>query len=207
MAYNTQAKLFASDLSNYSEIRRGLSPAMRKATPTLKELKSVDAATQQGLINALNDWRRQGQAQKIQASQLATGIGTVFSSAAKSPYYSNEDKITLYTAGIKIKMKDPDVVEWDIRENLSANDRLRNQDFYKAKYYYDGNEWDPTLATNSMLTSFIEGGGLVSASPDIIEKTFAELTRRFGGNSEEEQAQQMAGYHNEIMNIAKLFMI
>lgn len=207
MAYNAQAKLFASDLSNYSEIRRGLSPAMRKATPTLKELKSVDAATQQGLINALNDWRQQGQTQKIQASQLSKGIGTVFSEAAKSNYFSNEDKITLYKAGIKIKMKDPDVIEWDLRENLSANDRLRNNDFYKAKYYYEDNEWDPTLATNSMLTSFVEGGGLITASPDIIEKTFAELTRRFGGNSDEEQAQQMASYHNKIMNIAKLFMI
>ena len=213
MAYNAQAKLFASDLSNYSEIRRGLSPAMRKATPTLKELKSVDAATQQGLINALNDWRQQGQAQKIQASQLSKGIGSVFSSAASSGFYSTQDKITLQTAGLKLRSMDKDRAEWELRESLGATGRLHNQDFYKAKYFLDGNEWAPEAATNAMLEAILFSGGILEYDEQTIRDTIKEYVKRAYGvlddleAESQERANLTGSYYNDVLNIAKLFTI
>ena len=37
----SDVKLFSQDLSNYSELRRGLSPQMRAQTMTKKELRNV----------------------------------------------------------------------------------------------------------------------------------------------------------------------
>lgn len=204
MAFTAQAKLFLSDLSNYAEIRRGLSPAMRKATPTLRELRSVDAATQQGLINALNDYRRTAQREKIAASKFAEGIGGVFDATIDSGYYQGSEKVLIQTAKIKLKSMSKQQAEWELREALGAVSRLRDQDFYKANYYYKDNKWDPTLATVEMLSSFITGGGLIKAPLNVIKATFKEYAKRTHGNAEKEQSAAIASYHNDILNIAKM---
>lgn len=211
MAFTKTPKLFLGDLSNYAEIRRGLSPAIRSQTPTLRELRSVDSATQQGLINALNDWRLSGQAQKIKGAQTAKGLGAVFSNAAASGYYSPAEKITIQTAGLNIKTMDPRQVEWAIRESLNSTGRLHNQDFYKAKYYLDRGGWSPEEATGEMLTAILYSGGILEYDEDTIQETIREYVKRIYGvlNDEEtettERANITAGYYNDVLNIASFF--
>ena len=211
MAFTLAPKLFLPDLSNYAEIRRGLSPAVRSQTPTLKELRSVDSATQQGLINALNDWRLSGQAQKIKGAQTSKGLGAVFSNAAASGYYSTAEKITIQTAGLNLKTMDPRQAEWAIRESLNSTGRLHNQDFYKAKYYLDSGEWSPEAASGEMLSAILYSGGILEYNEETIQATIREYVKRVYGTLEDleaentERANITAGYYNDVLNIAKIF--
>lgn len=214
MAFTTQAKIFLSDLSNYAEIRRGLSPAMRKATPTLKELKASDEGVRQNLINALNDWRASSQAQKIAGSQTAKGAAQALTAAAGSDYYTPSQKVQLLTAGLKLRNMDPEQAEWEIRESLAVTGRLHNQDFYKAKYFLDRESWEPSEATNEMLNAMLFSGGILSYDEETIMKTVREYVKRQIGYSGEdkqkleemtqaEKSQITAGFYNDILNIAK----
>ena len=56
-----EVKTFRQDLSNYSELRRGLTPAMRAQTLTKTELKNVSPDVAIRYINALNEWRQSPQ--------------------------------------------------------------------------------------------------------------------------------------------------
>ena len=212
MAFTKTPKLFLGDLSNYAEIRRGLSKAVREQTPTLKQLRSVDSATQQGLINALNDWRLSGQAQKVAGSQTAKGLGAVFSNAAASGYYSPAEKIKIQTASLNVKSMDRRQAEWAIRESLNSTGRLHNQDFYKAKYYLDKGDWSPEEATNEMLYAILYQGGIFEYSEKIIDETIHEYVNRKYGTLEglktetTERANITAGYYNDVLNIAKFFI-
>lgn len=215
MANTTQPKLFEADLSNYAEIRRGLSPAMRAATPTKTALKRVDADTRADLINVLNDWRLQGQASKKASAHTQEGVGSVLSSQAGSSYYSPSEKIKIQTAAIKLKTMDPRQAEWEIKEALNAAGRLHNQDFYKAQYYLDRGDWDVTQADDGMLTAILTGGTLPQYGDDIVDETVKEYVKRLYGFSSDdagafdalaqsEKSEMQANYYNDILNIAKV---
>ena len=73
MANVKTPKLFTSDLSNYAEIRRGLSPAMRKLTVSKTDLKKLTPDVQQSYIRQLNEWRMQGQAAKQATAKRKRG--------------------------------------------------------------------------------------------------------------------------------------
>ena len=218
MAYNVKPKLFLQDLSNYSEIRRGLSPAMRKATPLLKELKSVDAGMQQQIINELNDWRQSSQSQKIKGSQTAKGAAQALTAAAGSDYYTPSQKVQLLTAGLKLRNMDPEQAEWEIRESLAVTGRLHNQDFYKAKYYLgdpeddaSANVWDPAAATDAMLNEIIFTGGILQYDEKTIMDTIKEYLKRKPGTTKKnlnakastELTNVSASFYNDMLNIAK----
>lgn len=211
MAYNVKPKLFLQDLSNYSEIRRGLSPAMRKATPSLKELKSVDAGMQQQIINELNEWRQSSQSQKISAAQSAKGVISALGAAAQSDYYTSPQKAQIKLAGLKLRNMDPDAAAWEVRESLSTTGRLHNQDFYKAKYYLDDDVWDPSAATDSMLYEIIYTGGILQYDEKTIMDTIKEYLKRKPGTTSKnlnakantELTNVSASFYNDILNIAK----
>ena len=217
MPYTATPKLFLPDLTNYAEIRRGLTPEMRKATPTKKELKQVDAVTREKLIHQLNDWRMMSGGEKRATAHMGDGIAKVLSDAAGSNYYSASDKVKIMTAGLKLRTMDPRQAEWEIRESLNAAGRLHNQDFYKAQYYLDDDTWDPAQATNEMLQAIITGGTLQSYGENVVTATIQEYVRRIYGFASDDvdafnwavdqaRAQMQAGYYQDILNIAKVII-
>lgn len=215
MANTKTPKMFLSDLSNYTEIRRGLSPAMRKATLTKTELKSVAPDVKEQYIRQLNNWRQMGQGMKSATAHTQEGLSRVLVEAAGSKYYSPTDRAKIVTAGLKLKTMDPRAAEWEVREALNATGRLHDQAFYKAKYYLDARSWDPSQADDSMLLSIIRGGTLQSYGEDVVNATVKEYVKRMYGFTgteaqefedliEQESADIKASYYNDVLNIAKL---
>lgn len=210
-------KLFASDLSNYAEIRRGLSPAMRKLTVSKTDLKKLTPDVQQSYIKQLNEWRMQGQAAKQASAHTQEGVSSALLQAAKSNYYGAKEKVVFATAGLKLKTMSPKAAEWEVKEALNAAGRLHDQAFYKAQYYLEGGTWDATKADTDMLISIIRGGTLQNYGDNVFDATVREFVRRTHGLSEEEMqdgfnemlvtreaANLEASYYSDLYDIAKV---
>ena len=217
MANVKTPKLFASDLSNYAEIRRGLSPAMRKLTVSKTDLKQLTPDVQQSYIKQLNEWRMQGQAAKQATAHTQEGVSSALLQAAKSNYYGAKEKVVFATAGLKLKTMSPKAAEWEVKEALNAAGRLHDQAFYKAQYYLEGGTWDATKADTDMLISIIRGGTLQNYGDNVFDATVREFVRRTHGLIEEEMqdgfnemlvtreaANLEASYYSDLYDIAKV---
>lgn len=178
MAFKKTPKIFASDLSNYSEIRRGLSPAVRNLTPTKKQLQSVDVDVRESFIKSLNEWRRTPQSVKARAGQNQTVFANVFTDASSDDYYSAKERVQLSTAGLKMRSMSPERAQWEIRESFNATGRLRTQAFYKAQYYLEKGTWDPELAAFDMLDAIVNDRALADYGQDTVDATVAEYLSR-----------------------------
>ena len=217
MANVKTPKLFASDLSNYAEIRRGLSPAMRKLTASKTDLKKLTPDVQQSYIRQLNDWRLQGQAAKQATAHTQEGVSSALLEAAKSNYYGAKEKVVFATAGLKLKTMQPKAADWEVKEALNAVGRLHDQAFYKAQYFLDKGTWDEKKAETDMLISIIRGGTLKKYGESIFDATVREYVRRTYGFSEEEMqdgfnemlvtreaANVESSYYSDLYDIAKV---
>ena len=219
MANVKTPKLFASDLSNYAEIRRGLSPAMRQITVSKTSLKKLTPDVQQAYIKQLNEWRMQGQAAKQASAHTQEGVSSALLQAAKSNYFGDKEKakVVFATAGLKLKTMSPKAADWEVKEALNAAGRLHDQAFYKAQYYLEGGTWDATKADSDMLISIIRGGTLQNYGDSIFDATVREFVRRTHGLSEEEMqdgfnemlvtreaANLEASYYSDLYDIARI---
>lgn len=217
MANVKTPKLFASDLSNYAEIRRGLSPAMRKLTVSKTDLKKLTPDVQQSYIRQLNDWRLQGQAAKQATAHTQEGVSAALLEAAKSNYYGTKEKVVFATAGLKLKTMQPKAADWEVKEALNAAGRLHDQAFYKAQYFLDKGTWDEKKAETDMLISIIRGGTLKSYGESIFDATVREFVRRTYGFTEEEMQDGFnemlvtreasnveSSYYSDLYDIAKV---
>lgn len=206
--YRSQAvKQFTADLSNYSELRRGLSKDMRAQTMSKTELKGADQSAVNRYIEELNRWRGMGQAAK--KSRASKGgsypVEQLFQAAVRSGYYTGTDKAIVSAANLKLKTMTPDQARMELMENLNVLDRTRNQDFYKAKGYIEDGEWDPEEASDDMLREVVSSG-FINQYPDIAQATVDEYIRRLGAGGAEEYASERSSYANDILAIAKMIL-
>ena len=219
MANVKTPKLFTSDLSNYAEIRRGLSPAMRKLTVSKTDLKKLTPDVQQSYIRQLNEWRMQGQAAKQATAHTQEGVSSALLEAAKSNYYGAKEKVVFATAGLKLKTMKPKAADWEVKEALNAVGRLHDQAFYKAQYFLDKGTWDEKKAETDMLISIIRGGTLKKYGESIFDATVREFVRRTYGYTEEEMqdgfnemlvtreaANVESSYYSDLYDIAKVII-
>lgn len=206
-------KLFAQDLSNYAQLRRGLSPAMRQQTLTKEQLRKVSPDTAISYINALNEWRQSPQREKIirgQATEISRLEG-IFLQGLKSDYYSTEQKAVMAAANLKMKSMPPQQARMEIRENLNAIDRVHGGDWYTptdywaTQFYMEHNEWDPTLASDNMLRIALTYG-LLADYPRYKDATMDEYESRNGGEFKSMLASEVASYRQDILAAAKLFV-
>lgn len=206
-------KLFAQDLSNYAQLRRGLSPAMRQQTLTKEQLRKVSPDTVISYINALNEWRQSPQREKIirgQATEISTLEG-IFLQGLQSDYYSPEQKAVMAAANLKMKSMPQQQARMEIRENLNAIDRARGGDWYTptdywaTKFYMEHGEWDPTLASNNMLRVALTYG-FMDDYPRYKGVTLDEYAARNGADVEAMVASEVASYRQDILAVAKLFV-
>lgn len=205
-----EVSTFAHDLSNYSQLRRGLSPAMRAQTMTKKELSQVDPDKVEAYINALNQWRTSPQLEKVtRAQEIAQSpLEQIFQSAALSDFYSAQDKAAFLTANLKLKTMTSDLAQKRIKESLNLIDRLRGADFYKAKYYLDNDTFDPELASNDMLREIVITG-YIENYPEAAEQAKAEYMKRLADvnvgalSGSEEMASEANAYRRDLLGIAK----
>ena len=217
MANVKTPKMFTSDLSNYAEIRRGLSPAMRKLTVSKTDLKKLTPDVQQSYIRQLNEWRMQGQAAKQATAHTQEGVSSALLEAAKSNYYGAKEKVVFATAGLKLKTMKPKAADWEVKEALNAVGRLHDQAFYKAQYFLDKGTWDEKKAETDMLISIIRGGTLKKYGESIFDATVREFVRRTYGFTEEEMqdgfnemlvtreaANVESSYYSDLYDIAKV---
>lgn len=208
-------KTFASDLSNYSELRRGLSPVMRGHTLTKTELLKADAGTRERYIDALNQWRQLGQSEKKSIGrQMKTGeyrrpIESIFDKALKTGYFSPAEAARIETAKLEILVRDPEEVEARLRESLNARDRLHGKDWYAAKYFMDEDEFDPEKATDDMLRDIIAESLTDDVSNVRSVDIINEYLRRMGTTDLETAYQgytnEKARYMQDILAIAEAF--
>ena len=213
MANVKTPKLFTSDLSNYAEIRRGLSPAMRKLTVSKTDLKKLTPDVQQSYIRQLNEWRLQGQSAKQATAHTQEGVSSALLEAAKSNYYGTKEKVVFATAGLKLKTMKPKAADWEVKEALNAADRLHDQAFYKAQYFLDAGKWDEKKAETDMLISIIRGGTLKSYGDSIFNATVREYLERIHGLDSGEITDEMVedtrsdmepSYYSDLYDIAKV---
>lgn len=199
-------KQFTSDLSNYSELRRGLSKDMRDQTLSKTELKQAGPAVDR-YIAELNRWRSMGQqAKKTRSSKEgAAPVEQLFRAAVKSGYYTGTDKATIAAANIKLKTMSKDQAKLELMEDLNALERTRNQNFYKALGYIEGGEWDPEEASDDMLREVVSSG-FIDRYPDIAQATVDEYIRRLGDSGDEQYASERSSYANDILAIAKMIL-
>ena len=217
MANVKTPKLFASDLSNYAEIRRGLSSTMRKLTVSKSDLKKLTPDVQQAYIRQLNEWRMQGQAAKQASAHTQEGVSSALLQAGQSNYYGGKDKVkekvVFATAGLKLKTMKPKAAEWEVKEALSVANRLHDQAFYKAQYFLDAGTWDAKKAETDMLISIIRGGTLQNYGEDIFDATVREYLMRMHGLKESDLTDEMveeasaniaASYYSDLYDIARV---
>ena len=217
MANVKTPKLFASDLSNYAEIRRGLSPAMRKLTVSKTDLNKLTPDVQQSYIRQLNEWRLQGQAAKQASAHTQEGVSSALLQAGQSDYYGAKDKVkekvVFATAGLKLKTMKPKSADWEVKEALSVVNRLHDQAFYKAQYFLDNGTWDAKKAETDMLISIIRGGTLQNYGESIFNATVREYLMRIHGLQESDLTDEMveeasadieASYYTDLYDIARV---
>lgn len=206
-------KTFRQDLSNYSELRRGLTPAMRAQTLTKTELKNVSPDVAIRYINALNEWRQSPQREKIVRGQPGeiSALENIFLKGIDSGYYSANEKATLAAANLKMKSISQEQARMEIRENLNAIDRAHGgewytpTDYWATKFYMDHGEWDPSLASDSMLRVALTYGFL-DDHPGYRDETIEEYELRTGGEDTGAAASEVAAYRQDILAVAKLFI-
>lgn len=202
-----QVKQFTHDLTNYSELRRGLSPAMRAQTMSKTELRDVDARITDKYIEELNRWRGMSQAQKAGRAQASgsSPIEQLFNQAVKSGYFTGTDKATLMTANIKLKTMTKEQAKMELSEDLNVLDRTRSSDFYKAAGYLEDDNFDPQAATDDMLREIVVSG-YIQNYPDISQSVIDEYIRRLGAGGADEYASEQSSYASDILAIAKLII-
>lgn len=204
-----EVKTFAHDLSNYSEIRRGLSPAMRAQTMTKTELRNADPDAVERYIDMLNQWRTSPQAEKAtrSAQTAQSPLEEIFSTAAASDYFTPTEKATLLTANLKVKLLTPAQAKMELKEALNAANRMTSADFYKAKYYLDEDEFDPELASDNMLYEIIMTG-YVDKFPEQAQQVKDEYMKRLQEALDSVQydsqfASEANAYKRDILAISK----
>ena len=208
-------KLFAADLSNYAELRRGLSPAMRAQTLTKKELRAASPDMVISYINSLNQWRQSPQREKIVRGQSEeiSRLENIFLKKMKSDFFGPNDKVALAAANLKMKSMPQEQARMEIREALNAVDRLHTSDWYTPRdywasdFYMSHGEWDPAQASDSMLRLAIQYD-LISDYPQYEEMTKEEYGRRLGVEfSEAIMATQAVSGNLDVLATAKLFLM
>lgn len=200
-------KQFTSDLSNYAELRRGLSKDMRSQTVSKTDLKASDTYAVDRYIEELNRWRSQSQASKTaRASRSGSApVERLFREALRSGYFAGSDKTVIAAANIKLKTMTKEQAQLELMEDLNTLDRTRNQDFYKAQGYIEDGVWDPEEASDDMLRSVV-ASGFIDQYPDIAEATINEYIKRLGDAGAEQYASERSSYANDILAIAKLIL-
>lgn len=204
-----EVSTFAHDLSNYSELRRGLSPSMRAQTMTKTELRQVSPDVVERYINQLNQWRTAPQQEKAtRAAQIAESpLEEIFATAAASKFFSPEEKATLLTANLKVKLMTPEQAKMELKESLNVANRLTSADFYKAKYYLDEDEFDPEQATDNMLYEVIMSG-YIDKYPDVAKEAKEEYLKRLqeamdSVEFDQQYASEANAYKRDILGISK----
>lgn len=208
-------KLFAADLSNYAELRRGLSPAMRAQTLTTKELRAASPDMVISYINSLNQWRQSPQREKIVRGQSEeiSRLENIFLKKMKSDFFGPNDKAALAAANLKMKSMTQEQARMEIREALNAIDRLHTSDWYKPQdywatdFYMSHGEWDPGLASDSMLRLALQYD-LVGDYPGYKDITMEEYERRLGSDfADSVMASEITSGNLDVLATAKLFLM
>lgn len=196
-------KLFEQDLSNYAQIRRGLSPAMRERTLTKTELKKKSSAFVQRYIEQLNAWRTSSQATKIRYAKAQkkpkTGLEKMLQKIIDDGYFEGEEEAQIRRAMMRLEMADEKSKAAAIKNSFDLLSRTKNGAFYtesksywKAKKYVDDKSWDASKATDDMLRAVMSSYDL---DDDTIATAATELLTREGGDGSgfgSEQAENRA---------------
>jgi len=220
-------RLFASDLSNYNDIRKGLTSKMRDQIPTRAQLMKATPDVRQNMIDTLNEWRQLSQKEKVKFQERAgTDYVKVYKEESEDLYFTESERVEFATASLKLRMMTPDQAEWEMKESLNAVDRKHTKDFYKAMSYIEDDIFDEAQASDEMLSEIIKDGGMsletkskdgkkTISHKDIFERALKEyLDRKYGAmnmsrvkKSEmywEEYADKMASYHQDLLSAARL---
>lgn len=197
-------KQFTHDLSNYSEIRRGLTPAMRAETLTKTELLKTDPRVVQQYIDQLNAWRNQSQLQKAQRTQGGSApVERLFNEMVKSGYVSGDDKARLAAASLKLKTMTKEQSRKEVMEGLNVSDRTRSSNFYKAVGYLEDDDFDESLATDDMLREIVVSGYIDDPKyAGQAESIIQEYIKRLGEGGETQYASERSSYINDVIKIA-----
>ena len=201
--------LFKKDLSNYSQLRRGLSPAMRAETLTKEELLQASPEVVGAYIEALNAWRERGQAFKKERARDMKGMEEIFKRAGgNAKYYSINERVKIATANLRLKSLPKNAARFTLQQALNQVDRAHSGawytpiEFYKAKYYLDSGAWDPSSATDGMLRSVVMTGAIENYDDDTINKSVDEYMSRIGG--ETGMASSQNDYRTDLLGIANV---
>lgn len=210
-------RLFASDLSNYNDIRKGLTAKMRAQIPTRAQLMQATPDVRQNMIDTLNEWRQLSQKEKVAFQERAgTDYVKVYSDQSKNLYFTESERVEFATAALKLRMMTPDQAEWEMKESLNAVDRKHSREFYKAMSYVEADEFDENQASDEMLSEIIKDAGqALKAHPDVFERALkAYLDRKYGAmkisrakKSEmywDEYADKMTSYNQDVLAAARL---
>lgn len=216
MAKPVASKIFNKDLSNYAEIRRGLTPEWRKLTPTKKQLQSISPDVKDAFIQSLNDWRALSIKDKTAHAKALGSKASLFFQTGASKYLSTSERVEVLTAGLKLRAERPDLAKWDLREAVNMVDRTHGHDWYVAHQYLDDDkdgqqeDFNPEQATDSMLVELLEDPqGLDENTFDSIMKEYFKRTFPNATPDEIEQmvAEQrpglMAGYYGDLLIAAR----
>ena len=194
---NTGVKGFTEDLSNYAELRRGLSKTMREQTLGVKELRKASAATQKQYIDILNQWRQQSQVMKKERATIENPVEELFRKAAETDkFYTEDERAKLAAANIKLKTMGADQVKMELLEALDNADRKRNQDFYQVVWFLSKDMFEPGKATDEMLRQIIMSG-TIEEYPGQKDEIIAEYMSRLGSASVPDQAATETQYASE----------
>lgn len=204
-------QLFKRDLSNYSQLRRGLSPSMRAETLTKEELLQASPDLVGAYIEALNAWRERGQAFKKERARNMKGVEELFKRAGGNvKYYSANERVKIATANLRLKAMTKNASRFAIQEALNQVDRAHAgawyvpTDFYSAKYYLDSGAWDPGEATDGMLRSVVMTGAIEKYDEETINKSVDEYMRRIGGETGMGSSQN--DYRNDLLAMADILI-
>lgn len=219
-------RLFAGDLSNYNDIRKGLTSKMRDQIPSRAQLMQATPDVRQNMIDTLNEWRQLSQKEKVAFQERAgTDYVKMYSDQSKNLYFTESERVEFATASLRLRMMSPDQAEWEMKESLNAVDRKHSREFYKAMSYVEADEFDENQASDEMLSEIIKDGGMsletkgkdgkTISHKDVFERALKEyLDRKYGAlqisrakKSEmywEEYADKMASYHQDLLAAARL---
>lgn len=200
---------FSYDLTNYSELRRGLSPAMRAQTMSKTELRKVDPDVAKRYIDALNKWRTSPQKEKSARAHEITRLEQIFAKAGTDQSYTGNERAELLTANLTIKTMPQDRARMEIRENLNLLDRAggdwyKGSDYWTDIYYMDKSEWDPVKASDNMLRVAV-----LYITPheytQYQDATEEEYRKRLGAEADQMIASEKQQYRRDLLTMAKLF--
>lgn len=198
-----QVKLFEQDLSNYAQIRRGLSPTMRERTLTKTELKGKSADFVKSYIDQLNAWRTSSQAQKVRYAKAQRkekkGLEAMLQKVLDEGYFDGEEEAQIRRALMRMEMADEKTKAKAVKNSFDLMSRTRNGAFYNTpqsywtvKKYVDDKNWDPRLSSDDMLRAAIAS---YDFPPEVVEEAAQELMTREGGDGSgfgSEQAENRA---------------